>query len=619
MKKFFWIKVLSLVIIISSLSIKLKAQTLDDAIKLLQSERYEDANDLLKKIIENEPQNSDAYFYYGESILKSYLADPYSNTLNEVVSIANDLFQQGINKDSTNALNYIGKGMILLLSKNDTINADVYFKKAEQTVPKKGKKFTNKDFNILIKLAYAELYSSKPRYYKALAYLERAKTASIEKAKEPKLENPDVYIAIGDILLEQGNASAAVMNYNKAVYINEKLAEPIVKIGKLYMRSRNLQEARNYFDRAKEIDSTYAPLYRAYGELYSMGGLANFSKINYKKFLELSGNNIPAKVQYVNSLFKAKDYKECVANIEDILTYDKSRNYLNRIAAYSCYEMRPPDYEKALYYIEEFFKNSKPEKIIPKDHAYYGRILLKMKDTSSVNKAFEHFMIAYEMDTTDMDLLSEIANNAYYYKNFSLAIDLFNKKINKGTATTTDYFNLGKTYYQIAQAETDTSKQFNYLRNADKTFTKLTELEPNNIQAYLWIANTYFSMDPENKSGIAKPKYELVIEKALSDTVKYAKELFEAYRFMGSYYLFTSNPDFDLAQSYFEKIINLDPRNNQWKIQGYNSLGFMYTKKKQYQKAIDIYKKVLEIDPKNDGAKKAIEGLNKTIKSQQEQ
>ena len=61
------------------------------------------------------------------------------------------------------------------------------------------------------------------------------------------------------------------------------------------MRSRNLNEAKNYFEKAKEIDSTFAPLYRGLGEMYSMGGLANFSKQNFKKFLDLSGNNIPAK------------------------------------------------------------------------------------------------------------------------------------------------------------------------------------------------------------------------------------------------------------------------------------------------------------------------------------
>ena len=68
-----------------------------------------------------------------------------------------------------------------------------------------------------------------------------------------------------------------------------------------------------------------------------------------------------------------------MVNIEEILNYDKSRNYLNRIAAYSCYEMKPADYPKAKTYIETFFKNSPPEKIIIKDYAYYGRILLKLK------------------------------------------------------------------------------------------------------------------------------------------------------------------------------------------------------------------------------------------------
>ncbi len=611
-------KFIVLTTIFAAISIGVNSQTLQDALKLLTSERYEDATDVLKKVIEKEPNNGDAYFYLGETVLRNYQSDPYSNTLEEIVKEAKGIFEKGLKADSTNVLNSIGLGMVCLLAKDDTVTADNYFRKAESVIPKKSKKFTDRDYTILIKLGIAQLYSSKPRFNKAIAYLERARTASVETAKQPNMEKPEVYIALGDVYLEQNNASEAVKNYNRAMYINPGLAEPIVKIGRLYMRSRNLQEARNYFDRAKEIDSTYAPLYRAYGELYSMSSAtANFAKINFRKFLELSGNNLPAKVQYVNSLFKAKDYKECLLNIEEIFEYDKSRNYLNRIAAYSAYEMRPPDYEKALRYIEEFFKNATPEKIIPKDYLYYGRILIKQKDEESINKGFEQLMIAYKLDTTDIELINDIAYNAYYTKRFQLAIDMLNKKIALGKAQSSDYMVLGKAHYQYAQSMSDTMLQNAEYRNAEKVFEKLTQLEPDNVQAYYWIANTNFSLDPDNKQGLALPKYQLVIEKGLADTVKNANELFEAYKFMGSYYLFSEKPDYDKAESYFVKMLYLDPKKNQWKVQGYSSLAFLYTKKAKYQDAIAMYKKILELEPNNDNAKKGIEALNKRLKSQQ--
>ncbi len=329
-------------------TIKLVSQDLNTALKFSQSERYEDADSVFKEVLNVNPNNGDAYYYYGENTLQAYIADPYSNSLENIVKEVTDIFNKGIQKDSLNPLNYVGMGEVILLEKNDTLKADKYFQKAEQSLPRKNKKFTEKDIVTSIMLAQAQLYASSPRYQKALAYLDRTKEAA------PK--NTDVLIAEGEIYENQNNASEAIKRYNKAVYINPKLTVPLVKIGNLYMRSRNLEEARNYFEKAKAIDSTYAPVYKGLGEMYSLAGVDNFSVLNYKIFLNLSGNNILAKIQLVNSLFRAKKYKEVISNIEEILKYDKSRNYLNRIGAISCYEMRPPDYQKALKYLRNFFQ-----------------------------------------------------------------------------------------------------------------------------------------------------------------------------------------------------------------------------------------------------------------------
>jgi tetratricopeptide (TPR) repeat protein len=83
--------------------------------------------------------------------------------------------------------------------------------------------------------------------------------------------------------------------------------------------------------------------------------------------------------------------------------------------------------------------------------------------------------------------------------------------------------------------------------------------------------------------------------------------------------LFATKPDYDKAEPFYNKMIALDPKNIQWKIKGYSSLGIIYTKRKKYQIAVNQYKKVLEVDPKNENAQKAIDGLNKAIKAQQEQ
>jgi len=582
------------------------AQDLNNGIKLSISERYEDANTAFQQIIKNTPNNGDAYFYYGENVLNSYLADPYSSTLSDACTSARDIFQKGLRADSLNMLNAIGLGAVILMEKNDTTAADVYFNKAESVFPKNKKKYTEKNILMLVKLGTAQLFAKSPRYKKAIAYLERA--------KEVAPNNPDVANGLGDVHMSRNDASSAISNYNRALYLNPSSPVYQVKIGNIYMWARNLPEASNYFEKAKAIDSTFAPLYKGFGAMYYMGGKYKLSKDNYKKFLTLSGNNTSAKISYANSLYRSKDFDAALTVIDEILSVDKSRPYLYRLAGYSSFDKKPADFPRALGYLETLFKNMPPDKIILKDYMYYGKTLINLKrDTVQIDKGLTMLLKAYQMDTTDNELLSNITTSAQTMKRYKIATELLNKIIIQGKATSNDYMNLGKIYYQ--------TKQFG---KADTIFTKLTQKEPNNVQAYLWIANTYFNMDPDSKLGIAKPKYDKVVEKALTDTAKYAQELYSAYSYLGSYYLFGAKPEIDNAIKYFQKIIKLNTNNKQWLVNAYFSLGIAYSdkRKKEYEKALEYYKKVLEIDPNNnnkDVIKKNIEDINKILKSRQQQ
>jgi tetratricopeptide (TPR) repeat protein len=581
------------------------AQDLKSAIKLSVSERYEEAGDAFQKLLKAEPNNGDVYFYDGENVLKSYIADPYSSTLAEACANSKNIFLKGLQADSTNKLNAIGLGMIVLLEKNDTTAADYYFNKAESTFPKNKKKYTEKHILMLVKLGTGQLLAKMPRYKKAIGYIERA--------KEVAPNNPEVFDALGDIYMSKNDASSAITNYNRALYLNQSSPVYQVKIGNIYTWARNLKEALIYFDKAKSIDSTFAPLYTGLGALYYMNGNYKLSQYNYKKFLDLSGNNTAAKVKYANALFKSKDFEGTLTEVSELLAVDKSRPYLYRLGGYSAYEKKPANYVMALGYFDNLFKNMPTDKLILSDYVYYGKTLLAAnpQDTVSVDKGFGILLKAYQMDTANNKLFAEMIDMSQRLKRNKFTADLMNRKIESGKATSADYLSLGRLYYQ--------TKQYN---KADSVFTKLIKIEPNNVQAYLWIANTAFNLDPDNKLGITKPKYEMVVTKASSDSIKYALELFNAYSFLGSYYLFGSKPEPNNAIRYYLKILKLDPKNpqvTQWKIRAYFSLGISYSKMKRYEEALENYKKVIELDPSNKDAKKSIEDVNKVLKSMKEQ
>ncbi len=120
------------------------------------------------------------------------------------------------------------------------------------------------------------------------------------------------------------------------------------------------------------------------------------------------------------------------------------------------------------------------------------------------------------------------------------------------------------------------------------------------------MANTYSAMDPDNDKGIARPKFELVIKKARIDSVKYATELFNAYRFMGGD--FFSSKNYVKAREFYNMIVNLSD-NKTYKTIGYNSIGLTYYSNNEFDKAIEAYNKTLEVDPKNQNATISIKNI----------
>ena len=592
---------LIIAILFSLLTVKGFTQDLNSALKLSASEQYENAAQVFDVLLKNEPNNGDVYYYYGETIIKDYLSDTFSNSLKDMASKAEELFQRGIQQDPTNVLNDIGLGEVILLRSSDTTAADKYFNMAAASIPTKKKLSTPKHAIILTQLGTSQLLGKVNRYNKALGYLFRAK--EIDPTSAP------IYIALGDIYIRQNDGTNALASYNKAQNLDPKSPLPKIKIGNIYMRVPNLNAARPYLDEAREIDSTFAPVYRELGELYTIAGQYNLAKINFRKFLDLSGNNIPAKIQFAKALFRSKDYANALAILQEVLAVDKSRNYLNRLAAYSCYEKKPPELEKGKVYIEEFFKNTNSESIIPRDYIYYGRILYKLAKNDSVTlaQAVDKFNKAYAMDTSDVNLVSEVAFDYYYARLYKNAILWINRKNSKGRSDKDDMMLIGKSYYQLTE-----------YHNADSIFSKIIAKQPDNMQAYVYLARTYSSMDPTSEQGLAKPKFELLIEKIGADTTKYAKDMLqEAYTYLGYYYL--QQKDYQNAKSWYIKLYNLDPAKKQWQIQSLKSRALIAYKEKNYVEARDLYTEIKKLDPSDPDAAQAISDLNKAIAAQKRQ
>jgi tetratricopeptide (TPR) repeat protein len=415
---------------------------------------------------------------------------------------------------------------------------------------------------------------------------------------------PEVYIANGDIKLAQHKASEAIVLYKKALYL-ENTALTNVLIAKIYSLGKNYFEAKNYYESAIKLDSAFAPAYSGLGDVYYKSDKLILAKINYAHFLKLTGNNIPAKINYVKALYKANDYDATIKNAEDILKADSTKTYLLRITAYSLVDKKNPEMSNALFYIQKFFSKTPEEELIARDYIYYSKILLGLKrDSNDIQNGIEMLEKAYITEPSDKELLVDLIKASYYNKLYNIEIKYLLKKINDGDKNTNIYSLLGKAYYY--------NKEYS---KADSVFSIITGIDSLNFEAWQWRANAMLSKDPDLKEGLAKPDFEKILAISDKDESKCLKERYEAYSYLGSYYMFSTNVDYDKAIDYIKKSIDLKINDPQKELKAYYALGFAFYKSKQWVNAKVAYETVLKLNPEDVYAPKALNDINKYLSS----
>ena len=638
--------------LLTVIAVNLKAQDLNTATQFTRSEQYDKAQTMFDQLVQKEPSNSKNYFFLGENHLAEYFADTISNSLNVAAKEAKEVYQKGVNANANDPLNYIGLAKVAFYLGDTKTAAEMRAKAKSFLLPYKNiKKIVPPAQDYAYTLAkIAESYIKDGAVDTSVAL------PLIREAIKIDNKNRDVYLIAGDIYILFNDASKAIWLYNQAQFADPQSPTANMKIGNIYVRGRSLQAAIPYFEQAIELNANYAPAYRELGQLYLLAQKFDKSKEYFKKYLELTSGNMPAKIRYVNALFYAKDYEGVIKNVEEIFAVDQSRSYMNRIAGYSCYEKNPPDYTKALSYMEELFRKVAPDRILWKDYQYMARILVKKnqsypkladelssaqqqlekesaklasapnaekvkikpnvddlttkvanlkaevaKANAEIDKAFVEYSKVLSFKPGDRALLSEMASTYSTFRRYDGVAITLAKMIDPANPKTEDLLQIGRAYYNGEKYKT-----------ADSVFNVVLQKAPGNVSACLWISRTYSKMDPDTKLGLAKPKFEKVLEAAKTDSLKYESEIMESCGYLG--YYFMSNDNYVKSKEYYNRMINLDPNNKENKIKGYNGIGTVELRSTSGEKTIEgrlavlaraaeAYNKILGIDPANASAK----------------
>jgi tetratricopeptide (TPR) repeat protein len=202
-----------------------------------------------------------------------------------------------------------------------------------------------------------------------------------------------------------------------------------------------------------------------------------------------------------------------------------------------------------------------------------------------------------KVDTTNLALLNDVGALYMRMKSFDKAAGFFERRFTADPKAISAYINYGSCMVALEEYE-----------KASKAYEKALALNPAYAPAQLNLARSYLQMKlyPESKKA-----YEAFIKLADTVEVKYKKELAEANRNIGLFFLIDKKAED--ALKYLQKSTTLDDNDSKahlWLGQAWHNL---QTKEEQFpdwkKNAIKEYKKTIKLDPKDADARRFLEIL----------
>ncbi|MBT9394063.1 tetratricopeptide repeat protein [Hymenobacter sp. NST-14] len=406
-----------------------------------------------------------------------------------------------------------------------------------------------KDLDVYTMIAQAYAESNIKDISKALEYVKAGEALAAKSGKD----NPALMIARGDIYQKSESGGGEAMNsYERATMADPNNVQAYVRKGQLNLRARTYNQAKENFDKAISLDPNYAPAYNSLAETYYFAGRYDDALAQFQKYSSLAEKSSDTMAKNASFLYLTKKYPEAMVEIDKILAQDPNNLTMNRLKAYSLYEMGQND--AAVAAMQKYMDVAKAQdKMITEDNVYYGKMLIKGGKTAEGAAMIEAAIKADPKKAAELQ--NELAQAYLAAKDYPKAISTYRARMaaNNG-GELTDKVYLARAY--------ELNEQY---MPADSLYGIITKERPEYIPGYQMRARANANMDKDSKKGLAKPYYEEYIKmvKASETPDKYTSGLVEANKYLGYYYYQLGDKTTSLP--YWQQALALKPEDEQAK------------------------------------------------------
>ena len=501
------------------------AQTVDEAENLIYHARYDNAVQTLQNVIEKDPANAEAYYWQTTAYLQQDKADAVKQNLLAA--------PEGV---KGTPLYQVAYGH-LLLEQGRKDSAAQYFNNALKAT-------REKDAFVLSAVAKAHIEAKEGDAAYAIELLDKA----IKREKK----DPALYTLKGDAYLKLQNGSEAFKAYQEALDKDSKYAAALYKLGNIFASQKNEELYLKYYNDVLQADPNYAPAYYA---LYYHHYFKDVSKAMdyFKQYMERTDKTLETEYAYTDLLYLNKQYNEAIQNASAIINKAgvDAEPRLYKLIAYSYRDQQ--DSAKAFNYMTTYFAKAPDSAHVMKDYETMAELYLSQGGSpDSAAAYFEKALTLVTDSTARYDYYKKLAKMYGGQQNHAAEAKWLGQYYTGNEdATNIDLFNWGLAHFKAAEYTA-----------ADSVFGIYTEKYPDQTFGYYWRARSNMARENAMEEGYAIPHYQKLLEVAEKDLTNETnkKWAIEAYGYLAAYETNT-NKAYAQAIAYFEKLLALDPAN----------------------------------------------------------